>query len=71
MKDKLKQLIRDYPNDYIVIASRWGSDLNISDPYTYKSVANILYDSWLNQLSIDWKVGIYQLNNRSLKSFIV
>ena len=71
MKDKLKQLIRDYPNDYIVIASRWGSDFKISEPFTYESDAKVIYDSWLNQLSIYWKVGIYQLNNRSLKSFIV
>jgi hypothetical protein len=67
---QLLSLINDYPNDFVVIASRWGSDYRIRGPYTYRSQAESTYNTLLERADSDWKIGIYQLNQNSLKDFL-
>jgi len=70
ISNKLMNLIREYPNDYIVISDRFGSDFKISEPYTYRQDAVEEYNSRINNLPINWKTNIYQLNKNSLSRFL-
>jgi len=70
MKETLLKLMAENPNDYIVIASRWMSDFKYSMPFTLEKNVKEKYYKYLNQLDINWNIGIYQLNNTSLKRFL-
>lgn len=70
ISERLKQLIAEYPNDYIVIANRFNSDFRISDNFTYRKDAIDVYNMFIDELDMDWKVGIYNLNKDDLKRFL-
>jgi len=66
----LLNMIREYPNDFVVIFDRFGSDFKVSEPYTYKEDANKYYKYMSNNLDINWKAGIYTLNKNSLSHYL-
>ena len=71
IKTKLKNLMNDYPNDFIVIANKWNSDFIISEPFTYEKEAIKYYKFLCKKTNnIYYKIGIYQLNCFALKGFI-
>ena len=66
----IKQLIKDYPNDFIVIATRWNSDFKISEPFSLEKEAIKYYNFLSKQININYKIGIYRLNCFALKAFL-
>ena len=70
MKQTLRKLMREYPNDFIVIANRWYSDFKISKNFSTEKEAIKFKEKYFNNLDIYYKVGIYQLNCFSLNAFL-
>lgn len=70
IKQKLKQWINEYPNDFVVIATQWNSDFKISPPFTYIEEARKYYKFLSKRTNINYKIGIYQLNCFALKGFL-
>lgn len=67
---QLVSLMQEYPNDYVVITSRWGSDYKVYGPYTYRSQAESVHSQLLERLDADWKFSVYVLNQNSLRGFL-